>query len=72
MQKFFFAAEYDGATCNDDEGETFPTAAEAIAYGLAVATELSRNNPKPVSISVLDRIGCRVATLELSEFQHQQ
>jgi uncharacterized protein GlcG (DUF336 family) len=62
MHRFFFTAEYKGATLRDDDGELFATEAQAIAHGRLIANELGRNNPKPVSVSVLDEAGHILAT----------
>jgi hypothetical protein len=62
MHRFFFTAEYKGATLRDEDGEPFATETQAIAYGRLVANELGRNNPTPVSVSVLDEAGHVLAT----------
>jgi hypothetical protein len=53
MARYFFQANYRGATVVDDIGEEFPTVQEAEAHAVAVANELGRNNPQPVTVFVL-------------------
>jgi hypothetical protein len=69
MQQFFFAAECDGATCVDDAGEAFPTAAEAGFYLCAgqdsdpparVIPNMAHVNVRPAPITPLWR-GSRAA-----------
>jgi hypothetical protein len=63
MTRFYFPAEYGGLACADDHGEDFCTVAEAVAHAQAVAAELSRNNPKSVTIFLMTDDGSQLASI---------
>jgi len=44
MARYFFQAQYHGATLTDDLGENFGTLQEAEAHARGVANELGRNS----------------------------
>jgi Domain of unknown function (DUF6894) len=53
MARYFFQVDYHGAMITDDVGEEFATVQQAEAHARLVAHELSRNDPQPVTVSVL-------------------
>jgi uncharacterized protein DUF6894 len=61
MPLYKFRTDYDGVICEDDVGEVFSTLAEAVDHASVVATELSRNNTKPIAVFVVDETGTIVA-----------
>jgi len=61
MPLYRFRSDYDGVMCEDDVGEVFSTIAEAAAHASVVATELSRNNARPLIVFVVDETGTIVA-----------
>jgi len=63
MARFYFPAEYDGFTYEDDHGEDFSTVAEAEAHAKAVAAELGRNNPKSVTVFLVTEDGAKLASI---------
>jgi hypothetical protein len=63
MARFYFPAEYDGATYVDDHGEDFPTIADAVAHAKVVAAELGRNNPKAVTVFLVTEDGAQIASV---------
>jgi hypothetical protein len=62
MTRFFFQANILGVTVAEDIGEMFPTLREAEAHATIVASELSRNGPSPVTVSVLSEDGTVLAS----------
>jgi hypothetical protein len=62
MTRFFFQANYLGLTVADDIGEMFPTLRDAEAHAAIVASELSRNRPDRVTVSVLSDDGTVLAS----------
>jgi hypothetical protein len=54
MPRYFFQADYHGATIIDDVGEEFPTLQDARAHAVVVAKELGQHNAKAVVVSVLN------------------
>ena len=52
MARYFFQAQYRGATLTDDIGEEFATLNEAKAHASVVADELGRNGPEDRAITV--------------------
>jgi hypothetical protein len=61
MTRFFFQADYLGATVPDDIGEMFPTLRDAEAHAAIVAGELSRNSAS-VTVFVLSEDGTVLAS----------
>ena len=53
MPRFFFPVDYDGFRYEDDGGEIFATTEDAALHAERVATELSRNNSKSVTVFVI-------------------
>jgi hypothetical protein len=62
MTRFFFQANVLGVTVAKDIGEMFPTLRDAEAHAAIVASELSRNSPSPVTVSVLSEDGTVLAS----------
>jgi hypothetical protein len=62
MTRFFFQANILGVTVAEDIGEMFPTLRDAEAHAAIVASELSRNGPSPVTVSVLSEDGTVLAS----------
>ena len=56
MARYFFQAQYRGATLTDEIGEEFATLQEAEVHARVVATELGRNGSE-TSVSVLGKDG---------------
>jgi uncharacterized protein DUF6894 len=54
MTRYFFQAQYRGATLTDDIGEEFSTVQEAQAHAARVAGELSRNSSETTVIVLGD------------------
>jgi len=52
MTRYFFQAQYRGATLTDDIGEEFATLNEAKAHARVVADELGRNTAEDQAITV--------------------
>jgi hypothetical protein len=52
MRRYYFSMRYDGVDCDEEDGEVFPSMVAAIQHAAIVAAELSRNNPKQVSVFV--------------------
>ena len=57
MARYFFQAQYRGATLTDDIGEEFATLHEAEAYAAVVADELGRNSSQIATVFVLGEDG---------------
>jgi len=53
MARFYFPVDYDGFRYEDDRGEDFSTVEEAGHYANRVASELTRNNFKSVTVFVI-------------------
>ena len=53
MPRFFFPVDYKGSRYEDESGEHMATAEEAVGHARLIAEELSRNNPKPVTVFVV-------------------
>ena len=66
MTRFFFQANVLGITVAEDIGEMFPTLRDAEAHAAIVASELSRNSPSPVTVSVLSEDGTVLASTAVS------
>jgi hypothetical protein len=62
MARYYFQANYRGVTVVDEIGEDFPTLQQAKAHATVVAQELSRNDPWPVTIFVLNQEGMQLAS----------
>ena len=58
MARYFFQVDYHGAMITDDVGEEFATVQQAEAHARLVAHDLSRNDPQPVTVSVLSEKHC--------------
>jgi Domain of unknown function (DUF6894) len=54
MTRYFFQAQYRGATLTDYIGEEFSTVKEAQAHAACVAGELSRNSSETTVIVLSD------------------
>jgi Domain of unknown function (DUF6894) len=54
MTRYFFQAQYRGATLTDNIGEEFSTVQEAQAHAARVADELSRNSSETTVIVLGD------------------
>jgi hypothetical protein len=52
MARYFFQAQYRGATLTDDLGEEFATLREAQGHATVVAYELGRNSVENQTITV--------------------
>ncbi len=52
MARYFFQAQYRGATLTDDLGEEFATLREAQGHATVVAHELGRNSVENQAITV--------------------
>jgi len=61
MPRYFFQADYHGASVVEDIGEEFSTLQEAQAHAAVVAEELGRYNSKAVAVSVLNEEGILLA-----------
>jgi hypothetical protein len=57
MARYFFRAQYRGATLTDDIGEEFATLHEAEAHATVVANELGRNSSQIATVFVLGEDG---------------
>jgi hypothetical protein len=57
MARYFFQAQYRGATLTDDIGEEFATLHEAEAHATVVANELGRNSSQIARVFVLGEDG---------------
>jgi hypothetical protein len=60
MPRYFFQADYHGATVVDQIGEEFATLQEAQAHAAIVANELARNDSQTV-VRVVDEKGTVLA-----------
>jgi len=52
MARYFFQAQYRGATLTDDIGEEFATLHEAEAHATVVASQLGRNGAQEQTVTV--------------------
>jgi hypothetical protein len=57
MTRYFFQAQYRGATLTDDIGEEFATLHQAEAHATIVAEQLGRNSSQRATVFVLNEDG---------------
>ena len=63
MPRFFFPVDYDSSRYADEEGELFATNHDAEIHAAIVASELGKNNPKPVMVFLVTGEGIELARI---------